>query len=41
LDLEASVIAPRAALESIAADETRSDALLLPWQQQLLGLARK
>jgi ribonuclease D len=41
LNLEASVIAPRAALESIAADETRSDALLLPWQQQLLGLARK
>jgi ribonuclease D len=41
LNLEASVIAPRAALESIAADEDRSDALLLPWQQQLLGLPRK
>ena len=38
LDLEASVIAPRATLEAIAADETRTSNLLLPWQRQLLSL---
>jgi ribonuclease D len=39
LDLESSFIAPRATLEAIAADETRSRALLVPWQQQLLGIS--
>jgi ribonuclease D len=39
LNLEPSVIAPRAALEAIASDETRTSKLLLPWQQQLLGIA--
>ncbi|CAN5516516.1 ribonuclease D [soil metagenome] len=36
LGIEASFIAPRATLESIAADETRSATLLVPWQRQLL-----
>ncbi len=36
LDLEPSFIAPRAALESIAADEARSVELLVPWQRALL-----
>ncbi len=36
LDLEPSFIAPRSALESIAADETRSADLLVPWQRTLL-----
>jgi ribonuclease D len=38
LDLEPSFIAPRASLEAIAADQTRSDALLVPWQRELLGV---
>lgn len=37
-DLEAAFVAPRVALESIAADETRSSALLVPWQRELLGV---
>ena len=36
LGIEPSFIAPRAAMESIAADETRSSALLVPWQRELL-----
>ena len=39
LDLESSFVAPRATLEAIAADETRASALLVPWQQQLLGIS--
>ena len=39
LDLESSFVAPRATLEAIAADETRAGALLVPWQQQLLGIS--
>ncbi len=38
LGLEPSFIAPRAAVESIAADEARSAALLVPWQRDLLKL---
>lgn len=38
LDLEPAFVAPRAALESIAVDESKVDAFLVPWQQELLGL---
>jgi ribonuclease D len=38
-DLEPSFIASRGALESVAAEESRADDLLVPWQQQLLGIA--
>lgn len=36
LGIDASFIAPKATMESIAADETRSSALLVPWQRDLL-----
>ena len=36
LHIEASFIAPRATLEAIAADPSRADALLVPWQRELL-----
>jgi hypothetical protein len=36
LGLDPSFIAPRATVESIAADQTRSEALLVPWQRDLL-----
>lgn len=36
LGIDPSFIAPRAALDSIAADHTRSDTLLVPWQRHLL-----
>ncbi len=36
LGLEPSFIAPRATVESIAADQTRSETLLVPWQRDLL-----
>jgi ribonuclease D len=38
LHLESSFIAPRATLEAIAADQSRADALLVPWQRELLGI---
>ena len=38
LGLEPSFIAPRSAVESIAADEARSETLLVPWQRDLLKL---
>jgi ribonuclease D len=38
LGVEPSFIAPRATLDAIAANESRSVELLVPWQQQLLGL---
>jgi ribonuclease D len=38
LGIEPSFIAPRAALEAIAADETRKEQLLVAWQRNLLGL---
>jgi ribonuclease D len=38
LDIEGSLIAPRAALESIAADESQAPALLLEWQLECLGM---
>jgi ribonuclease D len=38
LGLDPSFIAPRATVESIAADEARSTALLVPWQRDLLQL---
>jgi ribonuclease D len=37
LELEPSFIAPRSALEAIAADPARAAALLVPWQRDLLG----
>jgi len=39
LELEPAFVAPRAALESIAMDESRASALLVPWQRELLGVA--
>lgn len=36
LGIDPSFIAPKATMESIAADETRSSALLVPWQRDLL-----
>ena len=41
LELEPTFVAPRATLEAIAADQTRASALLVPWQQQLLGTSRE
>jgi len=38
LHIESSFIAPRATLEAIAADPSRADALLVPWQRDLLQL---
>ena len=38
LHIESSFIAPRATLEAIAADQSRADALLVPWQRELLGI---
>jgi ribonuclease D len=38
LDIEGSLIAPRAVLESLAADEARPEDVLLKWQCQCLGL---
>jgi len=38
LQIESSFIAPRATLEAIAADQSRADALLVPWQCELLQL---
>ena len=38
LGLERSFLASRGALEAIAADPTRSTALLVPWQRELIGL---
>jgi ribonuclease D len=36
--LEPSFIAPRGALDAVAADESRSTSLLVPWQRSLLEL---
>ncbi len=38
LGLEPSFIAPRSALEAIAAERARAAALLVPWQRELLGI---
>jgi len=38
LNLEASFVAPRGALESIAAEENRAADFLVSWQRELLGL---
>src|SRR5882724_11169996 len=39
LQIESSFIAPRATLEAIAADQSRADALLVPWQRELLRIS--
>ncbi len=39
LDLESSIIAPRATLEAIAARPQAAAELLMPWQRELLGLS--
>jgi ribonuclease D len=36
--LEPSLIAPRGALDALAADESRTESLLVPWQRDLLEL---
>jgi ribonuclease D len=41
LELEPAFVAPRAALEAIAADDARATTLLVPWQQQTLGILRE
>jgi ribonuclease D len=38
LKLEPTLIAPRATLDAIAADESRAESLLLPWQRAVLEL---
>lgn len=38
LQIDSSFIAPRATLEAIAADQSRADALLVPWQRELLRI---
>ena len=38
LHIEASFIAPRATLEAIAADPSRADAMLVPWQRGLIDV---
>jgi ribonuclease D len=37
LQIESSFIAPRATLEAIAADQSRANELLVPWQKELLN----
>jgi ribonuclease D len=39
LDIEGSLIAPRAALEELAAGESAAEELLMRWQRESLGLA--
>jgi ribonuclease D len=41
LELEPTFVAPRATLEAIAADEARAEKLLVPWQQESLGILRE
>ncbi|MEP7015171.1 MAG: HRDC domain-containing protein [Verrucomicrobiota bacterium] len=38
LKLEPAFVAPRGALETLAADSTQAEKLLVPWQRELLGL---
>jgi ribonuclease D len=38
LGLEPSFVAPRSAIEAIAADRTRAEKLLVPWQRELLSV---
>jgi ribonuclease D len=38
LHIESSFIAPRATLEAIAADQSRANTLLVPWQRELLQI---
>ena len=38
LHIEPSFIAPRATLEAIGADQSRAEALLVPWQRELLAI---
>jgi ribonuclease D len=39
LELEPQFVAPRAALEALAADESNGANLLVPWQRELLGIS--
>ncbi len=39
LHIEPSFIAPRATLEAIAADPSRAEALLVPWQREMLKIS--
>jgi hypothetical protein len=41
LQIESSLVAPRATLEAIAADPSRAHALLVPWQGELLRLSTR
>lgn len=41
LNLEPAFIAPRSALEAISTNQTRAASLLVPWQQELLGIATR
>jgi ribonuclease D len=41
LDLEPAFIAPRSTLEAIATNQARAASLLVPWQQELLGIAAR
>jgi len=39
LELEPAFVAPRAALEAVAAHEKNGSALLVPWQREMLGIS--
>jgi ribonuclease D len=39
LDIEASLIASRAVIETIAAEEGDNEGLLMKWQKECLGMA--
>ena len=41
LNLESAFVAPRSTLEAIATNEARAASLLVPWQQELLGIAAR
>ena len=41
LDLEPAFIAPRSTLEAIATNQARAASLLVPWQQELLGITAR
>jgi ribonuclease D len=41
LNLEPAFIAPRSTLEAIATNQARAASLLVPWQQELLGIATR
>jgi hypothetical protein len=39
LQLDPAVVAPRGALEALAANEKNGAAMLVPWQREVLGIS--